>query len=89
MGGRIDYALNGRRQAVCERNLDKDDRLVRQRRVEEPERTAIGSEAAAQIIPAADLVYGFVLDQTFKNVCWCRPVELFEAKEATVEPATQ
>ena len=45
-----DQRLDGARQAVDQRHLDEDQRLVRQGRVEEGKAAAVGGEPALQVL---------------------------------------
>ena len=70
-----------------QRHLDEDQRLVDQRRVEEGITTAVGRvDAAAQIVPVADLVDAFVADDLFQDRSRRRPVDAAQHQEAAVEP---
>ena len=82
--------MDRRRDLAAERHLDEDERLVDQGRVEKREAAAVVRvEPAAQIVPALDLVYGFVLDDLFEDGGWTRPGHALEHQESPVEPGTE
>ena len=75
------------RDAVGERHLDKDQRLVVQRRMEECVTAPVGRiDAAAQIVPVADLVHRLVADDLFQDDRGRRPVDAAQHQEAAIEP---
>ncbi|MBK7471502.1 MAG: hypothetical protein IPI73_13645 [Betaproteobacteria bacterium] len=84
-----DQRRNRGRHFRQQRNLDEDQRLVRQRGVEEREAAAVILQAAAQIVPAADFVYGFVADELLEQRGRRVPVDAGDAQEAGVEPRLQ
>jgi len=88
-GWRIDYILNGGCQSLGERDFNEDDRLVRQRRMEEAKRSTVRRQPASQVGPTTDLMDGLVLDQALKDVCWSFLCELFKTKKAAIEPGTE
>ena len=70
-----------------ERDLDEDQRLVDQRRVEEGVAAPIGRiDAVAQVAPVVDLVHRLVLDDLLQDVGGRRPVDPAQHQEAAVEP---
>ena len=72
---------------ALEGDLDEDQRLVHQRRMEEGVAAPVGRmNAAAQIVPTADLVHGFVADELFEHDRGRRPVDTAKHQEAAVEP---
>ena len=57
--------------------------------MEEGEAAAVGGESAPQIVPAGDLVDGFVLDQLLERDRGGIPVDPLEREEAAVEPRAE
>jgi hypothetical protein len=78
---------DGVRHFARQRNLDENDRIVDQRRMEEGVAAAVGRiDAAAQIVPAVDLVHRLVADDFFQNRGRRRPVDPAQQQEAAIEP---
>ena len=75
--------------AVGERDLDEDHRLVGQRRMEKRVAAAVGLKPAAQVVPALDLVHGFVLDQLLQHQGGGAPVDALQDQEPAIEPGTE
>ena len=48
-----------------------------------------GIDAAAQIVPVADFVHGFITDDLFQNIRWRRPVDPAQHEKSPVEPRRQ
>ena len=58
--------------------------------MEEAEAAAVGRlHAAAQIVPALDLVHGLVADDPLQHVGWARPVDRPQDEKAAVEPRAE
>src|SRR6266853_1773419 len=75
--------------ASGERHLDEDHRLVGQRRMEKRVAAPVGLEPAAQVVPALDLVHGFVLDQLLQHESGGTPVDALQDQESAIEPGTE
>ncbi len=79
--------LDRARDAAGERDLDEDERLVHQRRMEEGVAAAVrGIDARAQVVPVTNRVHRLVADDLLQDACRCRPVDLAQHQEAAVEP---
>src|SRR6267143_4690573 len=50
---------------------------------------AVGLEPAAQVVPALNLVHGFVLDQLLQDQGGSTPVDALQDQEAAVEPGAE
>ena len=81
--------LDGGGQSRRQRNLDEDERLARQGRVEEAEAAPVGCKAAAQVIPALDLVDGLMGDQLLQHRGRRLPVYAPEFEKAAIEPGPE
>ena len=81
--------LHRRGQALHQRDLDEDQRLARQRRVEEAEAAPVRGQAPPQVVPALDLVDRLVLDQLLQHRRRRLPVDAAQLQEAAVEPGAQ
>lgn len=57
--------------------------------MEEAVAAAVGFEPAAEVVPAADFVDGFVFDEFFEGFGWGVPVDGSEFEEASVEPGAE
>ena len=78
------------RNRLGQRHLDEDQRGVGQRGMEEGVAAAVGRiDAAAQIVPVADLVHGLVADDLFEDVRRRRPVDPAQHEKPPVEPRAE
>ena len=83
----LQHLADGVRHVAHQCDLDEDQRLVDQRGVKEGEAAPIGRiEAAAQVVPALDLVHGLVADDLFEDRRRRIPVDAAQNEEAAVEP---
>jgi hypothetical protein len=64
----VDQGRDGAGHLGQQRHLDEDQRLVGQLRVEEGEAAAVGLQAAAQVVPAVDLVHRLVVDDLLQQL---------------------
>src|SRR5262245_48066549 len=76
-------------QSSYKRDLDEYQRFVRQRGMKERETAPVIRKTPVQVIPAANLVYGLVLNELFQNEGRGLPADAFEAQEASIEPRLQ
>jgi len=75
------------RDLLGQRDLDEDQRLVDQRRMEEPVAAPVDRiDAAAQVVPVANFMHRLVADDLFQNDGGCRPVDLAQHQKSPVEP---
>ena len=51
--------------------------------------SAVIGKTPAQVIPSANFVYGFVLDQFLQNESGRSPTETFQAQETSIKPGLQ
>ncbi len=73
--------------ALGQRHLHEDQRLVADRRVEKPETAAVAVvQSATQIVPTLDLVHRFVANDLFQDGSRRGPVDSLQHQEAPVEP---
>src|SRR5206468_11356194 len=84
-GSRIEQRLHLGADAPSERNLDVDDRLLRERVMKEAVTPAVRLQPAAQIVPSLNLVDGLVLDQLFEDRSRRAPVNLPQLEQPAVE----
>ena len=95
-GGRVDdlgAAVEQRRNALGDAahqgDLDEDQRLVGQGRVEEGEAAAILRQPPPQIVPAVDRMHRLVVDQLLEHDRGRAPVDALEHQETAVEPGAE
>ena len=70
-----------------QRDLDEDQRIVDQRRVEEGVAAPVRRvDAPAQVVPAVDAMHRFVTDDPFQDARGRRPVDAPQDQKAAVEP---
>ena len=72
-----------------EGHLDKNERLLGERRMEVGKQTPIRLKTAAQVGPAVDLVHGLVGDDLLEQASRRIPAQLFEPQKARIEPGRQ
>jgi hypothetical protein len=76
-----------RRHLGRQRDLDEDQRLADERRVEEGEAAAVGGlETKPEVVPARDRMDRFVVDDLLEDVRRRRPVDPLQGEKAAVEP---
>ena len=76
-------------EAAREGDLDEDERLIRQRRMEERVTPPIGLEPPPQIVPPLNLVDRLVLDQALEDDGRGPPVNPLPDQESAVEPRSE
>src|SRR3990167_5901892 len=72
--------------AVHQRHLDEDQRLIGQARVEEAVAAAVAVQAVLQVGPAADVVHGLVLDELFQQRGGRIPRQATQLQKSHVKP---
>ena len=78
------------RQLHRKRDLDEDQRLVLDRRVEEAVEPPVRrADAAAQIVPARDLMHRLVRDDVLERLGRGRPVDAAQLQKTAVEPGAE
>ena len=78
------------RDRLGQRDLDEDQRFVVELGMEEGVAAAVDRiDTAPQIVPVANCVHGFITDDLFQNIRWCRPVDLAQHEKSPVEPRRQ
>ena len=80
---------DGTRQPLAQCDLHEDERLVRQRGVEESEAAAVRLQSPAQIFPVEDLVHRLVLDDLLEHERRRAPVDSVQIEESAVEPGAE
>ena len=85
LGARVEQGRELARRAGGQRDLDEHERLVGHRGMEERVAAAIGVEAVLEVVPRADRVHRFVLDQLLEERGRRRPGEAAELEQADVE----
>ncbi len=82
--------LNRAGDALAQRDLHEDQRLIDQRWVEKGVAAPVARiEPAAQIAPVLDLVHRLIADDLLQNVRRRRPVDALEHEKAAVEPRVE
>ena len=82
--------MDGGRCVAFERDLDENQRLIDQGGVEKRKTAAVVRiEPASEIVPAFDLMHGFIRDDLFQDGGGARPGHSPKHKEAAVEPGAE
>ena len=88
--GLLQHLADRFRHLAHQRDLHEDERLVDERGMEEGKAAPVrGIEAAAQVVPALDLVHGLVADDLLQDGRRRVPIDAAQDQEAAVEPGVE
>ena len=76
-------------ETIDQRDLDKNQRLVRHSRMKKRKTSAIGIEPVLQIIPAPNFMHRFIGDKLLEKTSGRIPFDLLQLEEPNIEPGSQ
>jgi hypothetical protein len=85
----IEQRRNRARHHRQQRDLDENQRLLRQYRVEKRKQPAVGLQAPAQVAPAVDFMDRLVVDDLLEQVGGRAPVDALQLQESRIEPGRE